>query len=148
MALKPEKLNLGSRYKTLDIAENGMALETTSLYLQFGDLRIIQGWGAQEATSVPCALPIQVQSGAVSETNCCQASVIRPIVDSGAVRSSHLALRYCAIAPPHYFSTTRKAGAGLLESEAETRVFHARVINAWGDDADEDLRGKLFVQFV
>ena len=35
-----------------------------------------------------------------------------------------------------------------MESEAETRVFHARVINAWGDDADEDLRGKLFVQFV
>ena len=32
-ALKPEKLNLGSRYKTLDIAENGMALEITSLCL-------------------------------------------------------------------------------------------------------------------
>ena len=27
-ALKPEKLNLGSRYKTLDIAENGMALDS------------------------------------------------------------------------------------------------------------------------
>ena len=25
-----------------------------------------------------------------------------------------------------------------IESEAETDAFHARVINAWGEDADED----------
>ena len=35
-------------------------------------------------------------------------------------------------------SSSRRMRDSGIESEAETDVFHARVINAWGEDADED----------
>ena len=35
-------------------------------------------------------------------------------------------------------SSSRRMRDSGIESEADTDVFHARVINAWSEDADED----------
>ena len=58
-------------------------------------------------------------------------------------RGYHLRVQVVAADAPqgggsHPSAAVRQAGAGLLESEAETDVFHARVISDWGEDADED----------
>ncbi|XRB20480.1 hypothetical protein RI054_24g103270 [Pseudoscourfieldia marina] len=52
---------------------------------------------------------------------------------------------HASVAPPHFSrrhvvrcdrSSSRRMRDSGIESEAETDAFHARVINAWGEDAD------------